>query len=853
MRAERWRRIEELFHRANELPSEKRSAFLDEACDGDAELERTIDLLIRADDEAGDFIEIAIEETVGSPSEQLSPGAGQRIGNYTVTRELGRGGMGNVFLAERTDDEFRQQVAIKLMRGLYSRELLRRFRTERQILATLDHPNIARLLDGGTTDGGVPYVVMEYVDGRPIDDFCDRRKLSTEGRLELFRQVCSAVEFAHRNLVVHRDIKPGNILVTGDGVPKLLDFGIAKLLDPERGGDAPTTASIARVLTPEYASPEQVRGEPVSTASDVYSLGVLLYELLVGRRPYHLASSRPEELIRAVCEQEPERPSSATQPDRLRRRLAGDLDNIVLMALRKELERRYASVGELSEDLRLHLEGHPVRARGDTWSYRSAKFVRRHRISVFLVSVVAMLLVTFAGTMTFQAARIKQERDQATLEREKAEEVARFLSEVFRVADPEQAPGDEVTARELLDAAARRVESELGGQPELQASMMHIIGGVYTSLGRYDDAAAQLAGALDARERWLGEEHPDTLTTMRELAMTRFHHAQLGEALALAERVLDARRRVLGEEHPDTLQSMSDLALMRYRDGDPASYRLWLDAYRAQSRVLGETHPETLRTQLDRAVQLYDAAEPLVREMLEVQQRTLGDEHPDTLRTRTRLADHYIWFEERRAEAERLYEEALETSRRVLGEVHPGTLEIQNGRILLYTFQLRLDEAEQLALETLEAWRRSAGPDHPRVHRGLLYLGNVYTEQGRYEEARSVYLQALEGNRRKLADDHPEAMATRHKLAWLHSLEGRHEQAEALGRVVRAARAHRATGALLMTEMSLACFAFARGDHEQAVGMIRDLLSRDCPPARRLAADLDAWPEACAKHRRESW
>jgi non-specific serine/threonine protein kinase/serine/threonine-protein kinase len=408
MTPDQWQQVKALWQAALERAPHQRAAFLAEACAGDGALQREVASLLASYEQAGSFIEApAVAGAAPWLADEQDPAVvGQLIGSYKVIRALGHGGMGTVYLAVRADDHYRKRVAIKLVTpGMGTGSLRRRFRTERQILASLDHPNIAKLLDGGTTADGRPYLVMDYVEGLPIDAYCDRHTLSINERLQLFCAVCAAVHHAHQNLVVHRDLKPSNILVTADGVPKLLDFGIAKLLNPELA--APTLALTTlglQLMTPEYASPEQVRGEPLTTASDIYALGVLLYELLTGHRPYRLTSRLPHDVVRAICEEDPQKPSTAIgrsaevpgvggtrritpetvsqtrgdAPDKLRRRLAGDLDTIVLMALRKEPQRRYGSAAQLAEDLRRHLEGLPVVARKHTLGYRSAKFLRRH-------------------------------------------------------------------------------------------------------------------------------------------------------------------------------------------------------------------------------------------------------------------------------------------------------------------------------------------------------------------------------------------------------------------------------------------------------------------------------------------
>jgi serine/threonine protein kinase len=400
MSDDRWRQIEELFHQAADLAPADRAAFLRRACDGDEELQREVESLLAADASRDTFLKAAVADATSllpSAPDRSAGLIGKRIGPYSITRVIGKGGMGSVYGAVR-DDDIRMQVAVKLLaRGTDTEAALGRFRAERRILAGLQHPNIARLLDAGATEDGLPYFVMEYVDGSPLLDYAT--PLSTRQCLELFRSVCAAVQYAHQNLVVHRDLKPGNILVTADGTAKLLDFGIAKLLDPESAGSTLTlTGTGVRLMTPDYASPEQVRGEPVTTATDIYSLGVILYELLTGRRPHHIETSSPAAIERAICLEEPTKPS-AVNP-----RLDHDLDNIVLLALRKEPQRRYASVEQFSEDIRRYLEGRPIRARKDTLGYRANRFVRRNKLAVAAAALVVL------GTLTGLAAVNRQAR-----------------------------------------------------------------------------------------------------------------------------------------------------------------------------------------------------------------------------------------------------------------------------------------------------------------------------------------------------------------------------------------------------------------------------------------------------------
>jgi serine/threonine protein kinase len=560
MDGERWRRIESLFDAAGGLSPSERPTMLERECE-DEELRREVEELLRARDEADDFIlRPAFESCLGRGGET---GAGARIGSYEIVRQIGRGGMGTVYLAARADDEYRTHVAIKLVAaGLRSQEIVRRFRNERQILASLDHPNIARLLDGGTTAGGMPYFVMEYVDGRSLVDYCDRKRLSIPERLRLFQKVCAAVQHAHQNLVVHRDLKPSNILVTNEGEPKLLDFGIAKLLDPTGSSGGPDeTATSARAMTPDFASPEQVRGEPITTASDIYSLGVVLYRLLTGRHPYRISTATPREIERVVCETVSEKPSDAVvesdasadddttrlsaseasvaraaTPERLRRILRGDLDNIVLMAMRKEPARRYATAAELSEDLRRYLEGMPVRARRDTVAYRARKFVARHKVGVAAaaLAVVALVATSLVAVWEAHPARVQQARAERRFG--DVRQLARSL--LFEIHDSVQDLAGSTPTRQLLvtraleylDSLARESQDD----PELRRELAtayekvgDIQGNPYVAnLGDTEGALASYEKALAIREEL--EIPGEEAALRRELAIT---YRSIGDVL----------------------------------------------------------------------------------------------------------------------------------------------------------------------------------------------------------------------------------------------------------------------------------------------------------------------------------
>jgi eukaryotic-like serine/threonine-protein kinase len=598
VQAERWRQIEEIFQAALDREPHGRAAWLDSACGGDVELRREVDSLLAAHEQGEfDFTQSAAFVEALKVLEQRSARMleGRRIGPYRVVRELGRGGMSRVYLAARADQAFEKQVAIKLVeRGLDSEEVTRRFQSERQILARLDHPNITRILDGGTTEDGLPFLVMEYVEGEPVDRYCDERALDVAARLRLFQGVCAAVRYAHQNLIIHRDIKPGNVLVTRDGVPRLLDFGIAKLLPPE-AQPSESTSTILRRLTPEYASPEQVRGETLTTASDVYSLGVLLYRLLTGQSPYRAHTSSASALERAVCEDEPERPSVAVTragrappgegtPQRLRRRLEGDLDNIVLMALRKEPQRRYASVEQLAEDIARHLANEPVIARADTAAYRAAKFMRRHRTGVAATAAIIMLLVAGVVGTSWQARVARAERARAQQQFNDVRKLATSFLFEFN-SSIQNLPGA-TPARQLLVQRALEYLSKLAQQSQADPGLQRELAEAYLKVGDlqgnpYEPNLGDTQGAAESYRKALAISaalaRADGRDTQAQRYLARSYQslgevlAQLGKATEAVAEVRKAaeifatllrdtpRDRDLRVELADCYQSLGDL------------------------------------------------------------------------------------------------------------------------------------------------------------------------------------------------------------------------------------------------------------------------------------------------------
>ncbi|HJZ79406.1 MAG TPA: serine/threonine-protein kinase [Pyrinomonadaceae bacterium] len=546
MTPERWHRLQSLFDAAVDLPPQQQAAFLEDACAGDSLLRRQAESLILAHEASTQRINEVIRDAAELTTMEEDRGlVGRRLGAYQIVQELGRGGMGHVYLAVRADDEYQMRVAIKVVQNnLLNPEIMRRFRNERQILAGLDHRYIARLLDGGTTTDGLSYVVMEYIEGEPIDRYCVNRRLSVAERLKLFGEVCAAIQYAHQNLIVHRDIKPGNILVTPDGIPKLLDFGIAKLLNPELGPQTQAVTRIAtRLMTPEYASPEQIRGEAITTASDIYSLGVVLYELLTGQRPYHFQTYEPHEIERIVSLKEPAKPSTIVSSDqneareakrekreaeKLRRQLAGELDAIVMMALRKEPQRRYASADQFSDDIQSHLEGRPVRARPDSIGYRAGKFVKRHKIGVGAAAVILLTIIAGGVATLWQARIAHSERARAERRFNDVRKLANsFIFDVHdNIADlPGSTQAREVlvkSALEYLNGLAQEAGDDPGLQRELALAYQRIgdVQGNPTNANLGDTAGALVSyhQALAIAEA-LVTSHPTDSEAQQTLAL----------------------------------------------------------------------------------------------------------------------------------------------------------------------------------------------------------------------------------------------------------------------------------------------------------------------------------------------
>jgi tetratricopeptide (TPR) repeat protein len=812
--AGRWTEVRALFEELIELGPAERERRLAALAPADAELASRVGALLAADSEAGHFLETPAVAVAGGlfegfaepPAEVPPP---ERIGPYRVLERLGRGGMGEVLLGERADGLFEQRVAIKLLRpGMASDEILRRFSRERRILARLEHPHIARLLDGGATEDGRPYFVMELVEGEPITAYCRSHDLPVADRLRLLADCCDAVAVAHRNLVVHRDLKPSNVLVTKEGEVKLLDFGIAKLLGPEDTGEAPDqTRTEHRLLTPAYAAPEQILGEPVTTATDVWALGALAYELLTGSLPQKRDRRSAAALAAAAADEAVERPSQRVKTEplaalplshpteadrrRLERQLRGDVDNILLAALRREPERRYGSVTAFAGDLRRHREGQPIKARPDAVGYRVGKFVRRNRVAVGAGVLVFASLVAGLAVAAWQARRAEAHAKTAAAAARRAEGVKEFLIGLFEVADPEQASGGSITASELLDQAGKRLETELSSEPDIQADLLEAVARIDRGLGRLDTAEDLAKRSLEIRERILPSGDAAIGRSLATLGAVKMSKGKLDEA----EKEITAALKVLNvAEAPDSLataRAQSDLGQVLFWKGQAESaLKSERGVYETYRRVLGDDNPQTamhlrnlgvLLDELDRV----DEAEKAYRDSQAILVKQLGPDHVNLGYSYINLASLLSIRRGQAVEAEALYKHGLEIRRTALGGKHPTVGQALQLTALFYLNQGRLEESEATYNEALELFR-GIDPKHFEVGKCMNGLALVASRRGRYAEAEKIMEEVEALFREVLGEKHSFTWQVRGNRASQIKLQGRLEEAETLEREVAA-------------------------------------------------------------------
>lgn len=802
-----WQQVEAYFNQALEMNSADRDAFIDEVCGTNSKLREALEQLLANHEDSWTFM-----DQMGDPMsmhQQFTPEwiEQQELPTYKVIKPLGHGGMGAVYLAERDDQIFEKKVAIKFLRfDLNTQSSHRRFLAERQILATLEHPNIARLLDGGATTSGTPYLVMEYIDGPPIDKYCDQECLSIRERISLVLQLCEAVQHAHQNLIVHRDIKPANILVDKNGTPKLLDFGIAKLLDANA---FPTfnevTATQRKVFTPNFASPEQVFGEPITTASDVYSLGILLYLLLTGRRPHRFDTFTsltkmqeiydttlppyPSQTIHKDNEDEfsltaevlAQRRSST--PVKLTRALAGDLDQIALKALRREPHLRYPSVVQFSEDLHRYLDGLPVMARTGSWRYRTGKLIKKHKAGFALTAITALFLMMFALLSYRQAIRVAKERDVA-------QEVTRVLINAFETADPGQAQGRSFTPEDILNRLAQSIPEEDLGNPALRAQLMSAIGEVYMNLGYYQKAGPLLNSALEIRLDLHGANHLLTAESQHSIARLYYLQGHYKPAKETIEKAIEVRRKMISSpvlassialhaaiaggqgfrrESAEIYEEALSIA-RNFSEQDPQLITQILSGLGRMRNLLRESelaiplseealdmqrihqpgpHPKT--SQILR--NLYDAyyrsgkgakAEPILEECFVMNQKLYRDGHPLVAQNYHDLAKLRVMFDDHET-AVALYRECIAMKRDLLGPTHPSLAGSLNNLAVVYHQAFdNLVESEHLLREALSIHHKNLGEKSVNLAFLNLRYGSILRDLGWFDQAEVHLCRSIE-------------------------------------------------------------------------------------------------------------
>ena len=795
-----WRKLSPYLDEALEIDPEQRPAWLASVAQASPDIAADLRALLADQTSIADsrFLEGVVQIAVRPTTPSL---AGQVLGAYRLLSLIGQGGMGTVWLAERCDGRFEGRAAVKLLNiAVMGRTSEERFRREGNILARLSHPNIARLIDAGVSPTSQPYLVLEHVDGHAIDRYCGEHELGVEARLRLYLDVLEAVAHAHANLVVHRDIKPGNVLVSVDGHVKLLDFGIAKLLEPddESSSDAPgDSVPLTRdgwAATPQYAAPEQVAGGVVTTATDVYALGLLLYVLLTGSHPIDESARSPATLIHAIVTETPRRPSDVVDQARLRRTLRGDLDTIVTKALKKNAAERYVSVTALADDIRRYLRREPITARPDTLAYRAVTFVRRHARGV---AASAALVVLLAGLTEYHTIRLETERDRAQREAAKARKASEVLTGLLAAADPYAIQGErsDPTVRGVIDSGAAQVQKELVGQPDLQAEMLTVFGRIYRRLGVYDKAQPLLEQALVSDNAAYGGDHLDTAQTLHDLGVVL---ADKGDYLAAAERLEQAlamRRRLLGYEHADVAVTLSELGRVYQDVGlNRRAESPHREALRIRRKVLGEEHRETAVSQSDLASVLrlngdLPAAEALLMQSLEINLKTRGEVHPNTSATLHYLALVAAAKGDSGA-AETTLRRALDIARRTLGDRHPVVATTLNSLSHVLVAQGRYDEAASALQDALAIARPALGNDHQLVAIYAINLASVQLARNRAVAAEQLVRQALPirarapelvpSRRRTIVDDDWSVATTKALLGASLLAQRRYADAEAV-------------------------------------------------------------------------
>ncbi|MFV1980107.1 MAG: tetratricopeptide repeat protein [Rhodothermia bacterium] len=794
-----WSQIDILLDQAFDLEPEAREDWV-KSLDVDEDIRDEVKRLLAADSSPLSFLDqdIADFAAPAMQDEEEAPvsKAGRSVGPYTIIRELGHGGMGIVYLAERKD--VGKKVALKLVSDRAADEhYTRRFLFEREVLARLQHPNIAQLLDAGVSDDGTPWFAMQYVNGIPVTTFCDDHRLGINERLELFGVVCQAVHHAHRHLVIHRDLKPSNIMVDEEGQVKLLDFGIAKLVESDQGDGVDLTQSGHRMMTPAYASPEQVTEQAVTTASDVYSLGILLYEILTGERPYQTDGLSHAEILKNVCDTIPATPSTAVQRTQratehktgmrtssLQRRLRGDLDKIVMMALRKEPERRYESAQAFVDDVKAHLAGLPVKAQPDSFSYRTRKFGKRHRLAVAgAIGAVALVI----GFGLFYTIQISSERDRAKKEAGRAEEITSFLVDLFQANDPSEAKGDSITVSDVLARGQDRL-ADLAGQPELQAEMMATVAQVYRSLGNFPEAESLLVAAYEILKQENGPNDPAVVKARFQIAEVMGDLGDVEGSLEIHHEVLPLQERTFGHVSHEVGHTLSNMGYLhrvasRY-DSAEVYYLQSIDVQRAvvpiDSSALGSTI-DNFGVVMG-ITGRYDEAGILFSEALEIFKGLYGRYHPKVFTASGNVGTLYSRLGDLH-KADSIQTDALEIARRIFPASHPKIGIAVSNLAAVESMLGNFETALPLYVEAREIATRTYGPEHLEVALETSSVGVTLYELGRLDEAEPIVREALEIRMRLVGEKHRATATNLNRLGQVRLAQGFADEAiELVGR-----------------------------------------------------------------------
>jgi len=781
----KWDKIKEIFSEALELEASEKEKYIKRAAGGDTFLLKEVRSLLKAHDEPCMLDHLPGKMRINDVCDKdLSEMEGRRIGSYRIIRELGCGGMGIVYLAERADGQFHQRAALKLLSGAFISDYqIHRFLAERQILASLNHDNISRLLDGGVTENGQPYFVMEYVKGVPIDRYCYENHLTIEQRLELFLDVCNAVKYAHRKLIVHRDLKPSNILVTKEGKVKLLDFGIAKILEPEAlpGNKTDCTTPGILPVTPAYASPEMVKGKTITTSSDIYQLGVILYELLSGCRPYCVSGKTAAGLEHIICDTKPLLPSSAiakkisgkadseifsdqtdkifnTKPGKLKRKLRGDPDAIVMMAMDKLPDRRYQSVEKLCTDIRHYLSGRPVTAHMDSLFYRASKIIKRHKAAIATAVIILMLLIGYAGTVTWHSQRTQQALEQAQKEAAKSEQIVHFMMRMFEAGNPEENAGENFTARMLLERGIEEANL-LEGQPEVKAQMYNVVGKVYLILGEYKRAEELHSAAVEIQENLPDTDLSDLSKSLNNLAVAYTRQGDYNRAADLHRKALNIQIRHFGDEHPEVAETLSLFGSWIPVTDIHEAARLRERSLEIRRTVYGEGHLKTADSYMEtgrikRSMALPDDAAKAFQKAMDIRLSELGPDHPDVAESMIFLGDVYRLYEIDKDSSETLYRNAMQILQNTNELFNPNLLHVLGSYAELLSGKGDHSAAQKLLERSLEIRRDVFGADHPATVGGLNQLAREFYKQGRYDKAEELFRKCLSRQEEIYGQDH---------------------------------------------------------------------------------------------------